>query len=70
MLQKDVFNKFKELFPQHAEQIEMWFPNGKNSVRVRDYNKHDYVFTYHGRNSWSFETVDCHVERMRGGSKM
>ena len=70
MLQKDVLEKFKELFPQYAEQVEMWFPNGKNSIRVRTHERHDYVFTYHAKYCWSLETIDIYVDRMKGGSNM
>lgn len=70
MLHKNVLEKFKELFPQQAERVVMWFPNGKNSIRLRTDYKCDYVFTYNAPYSWSYETIDIHVERMKGGSNM
>ena len=30
-----VYEQFKEQFPQYADQAEKWFPNGKNSIRIR-----------------------------------
>lgn len=70
MLHKDIFEKFKDLFPQLAETVEEWFPNGRHSVRVRTQDNHEYAFTFHRQHSWSLETIDCFIERMKGGSKM
>ena len=46
MSQQEVYEWFKLYFPQYAEHVECWFPNGKNSVRVRQKNEQEFVFTY------------------------
>lgn len=67
MSHKDVLEQFKKYFPQYAENMEQWFPNGRNSVRVRRPHMPDVVFTFHNPIDWRFETVDRYIESMRGG---
>lgn len=60
MAHKDVYKIFKQLFPMYAEKTTEWFPNGKNSIRVRIGGTvhYDFVFTFHTSKEWRFETVD------------
>lgn len=58
MAHKEVLNNFKLYFPQFAESIDVWFPNGKNSIRIRLKDKREFIFTYHNVLFWRFETVD------------
>lgn len=70
MSQKEVFNKFKLYFPKFADASEMWFPNGKNSVRVRLNNRKEVVFTFNSELDWRFETVESFMKSMvKGGIK-
>ena len=70
MPQKEVFNKFKLYFPKFADASEMWFPNGKNSVRVRLNNRKEIVFTFNSELDWRFETVESFMKSMvKGGIK-
>lgn len=65
MAHKDVFEIFKTLFPMYAEKATMWFPNGKNSVRVRiDELRQDFIFTFLGKKEWRFETVDIFTKTL------
>ena len=65
MVHKDVFNIFKNVFPMYAEKTTEWFPNGKNSVRVRLGELHqDFVFTYHSNKEWRFETADIFAKSL------
>lgn len=66
MLQKTVYERFTEYFPTFANEATAWFPNGRNSVRVRLLSKRDLVFTYNDISDWSLETVDSFVKRMKG----
>lgn len=61
----DVYEWFKRYFPQYSEHVETWFQNGKNSVRVRQENKQEFIFTYNGEKDWCFETADSYVKRMK-----
>lgn len=70
MSKKEVFNKFKLYFPKFADASEMWFPNGKNSVRVRLNNRKEIVFTFNSELDWRFETVESFMKSMvKGGIK-
>lgn len=70
MTHKKVYEWFTLYFPQYAEHVEAWFPNGKNSVRVRQTNGHDFVFTYNGINDWRFETVESFIKKSKGDRAM
>lgn len=69
MLHDDVYNCFTLYFPQISKHVIEWFPNGRNSVRVRRCDNQDFIFTYHDKNNWCFETVDSFIERLKGGLK-
>lgn len=57
MVHKEVYKWFELYFPLYAgENVEVWFPNGKNSVRVRQKNGQEFIFSYNGKDDWKFET--------------
>lgn len=60
-----VYERFKKLFPILDEGITAWFPNGKNSIRIRMFDKFDFVFTYNGGRDWKYETIDSFIKNMR-----
>lgn len=64
MLHKDVLNNFKTVFPQYADSIDIWFPSGKNRVRVRLTNGHEFIFTHNSESDWCLETVDSFIKHM------
>lgn len=66
----DIYEKYKQMFPELAEFIDDWFPNGKNSIRVRINSGSDFVFTYNNWTDWCYETVESHIRKMRGGANM
>lgn len=66
MAHRDVLETFKSYFPTFASSMTMWFPNGKSSVRIRQANGQDFVFTCNGKQDWSFETVDSFIKHMKG----
>lgn len=68
MTHAEVYEKFKMKFPEYAKHLEDWFPNGKNSVRVRLKSGSDFVFTYINEDDWCFESVVSHIRKMRGGA--
>lgn len=65
MTHNNVLLKFKVLFPQYAGPMTEWFPNGKNSIRVR-YSKTrpDVIFTYNSTKDWRLETIDSFIKSM------
>lgn len=70
MSHNDVYKWFELYFPNYAgDAVDAWFPNGKNSVRVRQKNRQEFVFTFHDRANWKFETVGSFMTGLRGGRK-
>lgn len=70
MVHNEVFKHFKSLFPTISENAQLWFPNGKNSIRVRQNDGREFVFTYSSQNDWRFETSDYFIKRtMKVGEK-
>lgn len=67
MNHKEVLERFGKEFPERrCGKIKTWFPNGKNSIRIRDFSNNEFIFTYNGPNNWKFETVDCFIKYMKG----
>ena len=71
MLHRQVYDIFRDIFPNNVDENTIWFPNGKNSIRIRGvvglYSyRTDYVFTYFKKNNWRLETVDCYIKHMKG----
>lgn len=62
----DIYNRFKDAMPVYGERVDIWFPNGRNSIRVRLTTKEEYVFTMFSTHSWRFETVDSFIKNMKG----
>lgn len=63
MSHNEVYQMFALYFPDYAkDRIKEWFPNGKNSIRIRQKNDQEYIFAYHGPSEWRFETVDCYIK--------
>lgn len=73
MTHDKVYEKFKNLLPVYEKRTVMWFPNGFNSIRVRQMDGKDYIFTLDGEGSelseMRFETKDIFIKRMRGGKQ-
>ena len=57
MVHKEVYKWFELYFPLYAGgNVEVWFSNGKNSVRIRQKNGQEFIFSYNGKDDWKFET--------------
>ena len=65
MTQKDVFKAFLEISRTTEEDIEMWFPNGKDSVRVKLKDKQELIFTYDSPRYWRLETRGAFLTDMK-----
>ena len=61
-----VYGLFEETFPLYAQKTTEWFPNGRNSIRVRLDDKSEYVFTYKDVKA-QLETLDEFINTMRKG---
>lgn len=68
MLHDDVFKQYKKHFPREFKETSTWFPNGRNSVRVRLVSRpDDYIFTYHNAREFVFEPVEIFIKRLKKG---
>lgn len=54
----DILAKFLEMFySTYAEAVEVWRPNGRNSIWVRLNTKQELVFTYNDKKDWTLSTM-------------
>ena len=53
---REIMRLFKEISHTPDEDIEAWYPNGRDSVRVKLKNKRELIFTYKSYNYWRLET--------------
>lgn len=61
-----VLSCFHTIFPEYKENLDIWFPNGKNSIRVRMKNNSEIIFTCNGKDDWSLETVKHFLNSKKG----
>lgn len=66
MNHKEVYEQFAGLFPMFAgENATVWFSNGKNSIRIRETDGRELVFSIISKNEWMMESMEHFVKRMR-----
>lgn len=65
MTHNKVFEDFKERLPICINKITEWFPNGKDSIRVRFNNGKDYIYTI-DEHGFNFESKEHFIERLKG----
>jgi hypothetical protein len=64
MTHNEVYEKFKLYFPNYSgERVDCYFPNGKNSIRIRQTNMQEFIFSFVSDTEWSFETVNFFMKR-------
>lgn len=70
MVHTDVYKWFALYFPDYAgDKVDKWFPNGKNSIRVRQTNGQEFIFTYNSQKDWRLETVNSFLSSAKGGKR-
>ena len=60
-----LYNLFITLFPQHIQQDNVWYPNGKNSIRIKESNGRELIFTYTNETDWRLETMKSFMRGMK-----
>ena len=66
----DIYKLFELHMPSYAgEKVEIWFPNGRNSIRVRHWNREEFIFTFNNPKDWRFETIDSYINHFRKENK-
>lgn len=70
MVHTDVYKWFALYFPDYAgDKVDKWFSNGKNSIRVRQTNGQEFIFTYNSQKDWRLETVNSFLSSAKGGKR-
>lgn len=68
MLHTKVYGYFKDYLPAQAEKADVYFPNGKNSIRIRNKDGSEFIFTCLSPKDWCYETLNIYIKRMKGVS--
>lgn len=58
-----IYEWFCSYFPQYSKYVELGFPNDKNSIRVRQTNGAEFIFTYNSSQDWRFETIKSFLKK-------
>ena len=45
MVHSQVYEFFKKCLPEQASKVIEYFPNGRDSIRVRKENKQEFIFS-------------------------
>ena len=63
MSHNEIYQAFTLYLPDYVkDRIKECFPNGKSSVRIRQKNEQEFVFTYLSKTDWRFETIDSYIK--------
>ena len=68
MIHTQVYGFFQTCLPDQAKEVKEYFPNGKNSIRIRKTNGQEFIFSLREPKAWKFETIDqflCRHERRK-----
>ena len=66
MIHSQVYGYFKECLPIQAKKVTEYFPNGRNSIRVRQTDGQEFIFSTTAPKAWKFETIDQFLADMKG----
>ena len=67
MSHAEVYKAFRQYFPTYVgENIAAWFPNGRNSIRVREANGDEFIFSFNNGKDWKFATIDSFLNGKKG----
>lgn len=63
MTHKNIYSMFTSLFPDLARSAMLWFPNGRDTIRIRQKDGREFIFIYTSEKDWRLETADCFLKR-------
>ena len=69
MIHTQVYGFFQTCLPDQAKEVKEYFPNGKNSIRIRKTNGQEFIFSLREPKAWKFETIDQFLVDMKGEKK-
>ena len=70
MTHNNIWQLFKNKLSLYSDNVETWFPCGKNAIRVRMKTKEEYVFSVSDDGSWMLESMKHYMKRMKGDKRM
>lgn len=56
MIHTQVYGFFQTCLPDQAKEVKEYFPNGKNSIRIRKTNGQEFIFSFSCRHERRKET--------------
>ena len=65
MSHSEIMKWFEYYFPDYSRNRV----DGRNSIRIRQKNGQEFIFTYHSQKDWRFETITSFLNGMKGGKK-
>lgn len=57
MTHRDILKHFVDIMKCENDTVKCWFPNDKNSIRVRMESGNELIFIYENETNWRLETV-------------
>lgn len=66
MIHSQVYSFFKKCLPTQAKNTIEYFPNGRNSIRVRQADGQEFIFSSNAPKAWKFETINQFLADMKG----
>ena len=67
MTPKYLFEVFRNMTFFKNIEIESWFPNNSESIRIRVKNTHEeLIFSVKRNKEWCLETKEHYISRMKG----
>ena len=69
MSHTQVYKCYKSWLPDHAARTKEYFPNGKDSIRIREVGGQEFIFTVLGEMSWKWETIAHFIKDLKGEKK-
>ena len=68
MAHVDVFKMFESYFSNYAgDNVETWFMNGKNCIRIRLKDKRQFIFTFNDSKDWKLESAERYLKELKSG---
>ena len=52
MIHTQVYGFFQTCLPDQAKEVKEYFPNGKNSIRIRKTNGQEFIFSLREPKAW------------------
>jgi hypothetical protein len=65
MTHSDIFKRYQALCRVSVNDVHIWYPNGKGSIRVTYKDRQEYVFMYINDKNWCLETIDLYIKNLR-----